>query len=257
MHFYHHRYPAAPTALITPPDAWLDAYRALQRRLGLERVVVVQPTTYGRDNTAMLDALAELGDRARGVAVVDAAPPDAELARLDGLGVRGARFHMLPGGAVPWDDLEPVAVRIAPLGWHVQLQLNGRELAERRARLAALPCPLVIDHVGRYMPPVDPADPAFAALLGLLDGGRCWVKLSAPYESAPGTGPAWPGVAALARALVTAAPERMLWASNWPHPGQAAPPDGADLLDLLLAWADDEATRARILADNPAALYGF
>ena len=257
MHFYHHRYPAAPTALITPPDAWVEAYRALQRRLGLERVVVVQPTTYGRDNTALLDALAELGDSARGVAVVDATTPDAELARLHARGVRGARFHMLPGGAVPWDDLEPVAARIAPLGWHVQLQLNGRELAERRARLAALPCPLVIDHVGRFMPPVDPADPAFAALLGLLDGGRCWVKLSAPYESAPGTGPAWPGVTALARALVAAAPGRMLWASNWPHPGQAAPPDGADLLDLLLDWADDPGTRERILADNPAALYGF
>lgn len=257
MHFYHHRYPAAPTALIEPPDAWVADYRALQRRLGLERVVVVQPTTYGRDNRALLDALAELGDAARAVVVVDDGVSDAELADLTARGVRGVRFHMLPGGALPWELLETVAARVAPFGWHVQLQVNGREFAERLADLQRLPCPLVVDHVGRFMPPVTVDDPAFRALRSLLDGGRCWVKLSAPYESSKADAPRYGDVTPLARALVAAAPERMLWASNWPHPGQDPAPDDARLLDLLAEWVDDPAVRERILVANPAALYGF
>ncbi|HEY5720179.1 MAG TPA: amidohydrolase family protein [Gammaproteobacteria bacterium] len=257
MHFYHHGYPPAAGALLTPADAWLDDYRALQARLGLQRVVIVQPTTYGRDNACQLAALAAFGDSARAVLVVDDRIDEAQLERFTALGARGARFHMLPGGAVPWELLEPVAARIAPFGWHVQLQLNGRELPEQLARLQRLPCPLVIDHVGRFTPPVAPEHAAFRALRELLDGGRCWVKLSAPYVSAPCAPPAYAEVSALARELVAAAPERMLWASNWPHPGEAGPPDEALLLDLLLAWADDGATRQRILVDNPAALYGF
>jgi D-galactarolactone isomerase len=255
MHFYHDRYPAAPTALITPPEAWLDAYRALQRRLGLQRVVLVQPTTYGRDNRCLLDALAAFGAAARAVVVVDATVADAELARLTALGVRGVRFHMLPGGALPWSELETVAARVAPFGWHLQLQLNGHELPDRAPRLRRLPCPLVVDHVGRFMPPVAVDHAAFRSLLDLVDGGRCWVKLSAPYESS--RQPDYGDVAPLARALAAAAPERMLWASNWPHPGQAAPADDARLLDLLLDWVDDAASRDRILAANPAQLYVF
>jgi len=257
MHFYHGRYPAAPTALITPPDAWVEAYQDLQRRLGLQRVVVVQPTTYGRDNSCLLAALEAFGNEARAVVVVDETVDDAELACLTGLGVCGVRFHMLPGGALPWDALEAVAARVAPFGWHVQLQMNGREFPERSERLRQLPCPLVIDHVGRFMPPVTVDDPAFSALLDLLDSGHCWVKLSAPYESSRDVPPEYADVAPLARALVAAAPERMLWASNWPHPGQAEPPGDGQLLDLLLDWVDDAATRDRILADNPAELYGF
>ena len=257
MHFYHQRYPAAPTALIQPPDAWIEDYRALQRRLGLERVVVVQPTTYGRDNRAMLDALGELGEAARGVVVVDDGVSDHELEALTARGVCGVRFHMLPGGALPWGLLETVAARVAPLGWHVQLQMNGHEFPERLDQLRRLPCPLVVDHVGRFMPPVEVVDPAFHALRTLLDGGRCWVKLSAPYESSKADAPRYGDVAPLARALAVAAPERMLWASNWPHPGQDPAPDDARLLDLLADWVDDEASRKRILVTNPATLYGF
>ena len=257
MHFYDARYPAAPTALITPPDALVADYRAVQERLGLDRVVVVQPTTYGRDNACQLEAMAALGPRARGVVVPDPTVDDAELERLTKLGVCGVRFHMLPGGALPWSELEPMAARVHAFGWHVQLQLNGRDLPEHLPALGRLPGDLVVDHVGRFMGPVPPDHAAFRALLSLVDDGRCWVKLSAPYESSPQGAPDFADVAVMARTLAKAAPERMLWASNWPHPGQAAPPDEAALLDLLLDWVDDEATRDRILADNPAALYGF
>ncbi len=257
MHFYNARFPAAEGALIHPPDAWVDDYRAVQRRLGLERVVVVQPTTYGRDNTCQLEAMEAFGNSARGVMVVDDTVPDDALADLTRRGVCGVRFHMLPGGALPWELLEVVAPRVHHHGWHVQLQLNGRELADRLDRLKALPGGLVIDHVGRFMDPVSTDDASFHALLALLDTGRCWVKLSAPYESSKTGPPDFADVTPLARALVAHAPERMLWASNWPHPGQKAPPDEAALLGLLDRWVDDAETRRRILVDNPAALYGF
>lgn len=257
MHFYNDAYPSAPTALFTPPNAWVDEYRAVQRRLHLQRVVVVQPTTYGTDNSCLLEAMKSFGAAARGVVVPDPAISDEELDEMTEAGVCGARFHMLPGGALGWESLEETAARINVFGWHVQLQMNGREFDERQELLRRLPCDLVVDHVGRFMNPVSVDDPSFRVLLDLLETGRCWVKLSAPYESSRTGPPDWSDVAAGARALVAAAPERMLWASNWPHPGQENPPDEADLLDLLLNWADDAATRTRILRDNPASLYHF
>jgi D-galactarolactone isomerase len=257
MHFYNAKFPAAPTALITPPDAWVDDYRLLQKRLNLERVVAVQPTTYGLDPSCLLAAMKVFGENARGVTTVDTSTGDAELDRLTRLGVRGTRFHMFPGGVVPWDMLEEVAARVHNFGWHIQLQMNGREFPQREAALKRLPGMLVLDHVGRFMPPVSTDDPAFKALLRLLETGRCWVKLSAPYESSVSGAPDWADIALEARALAKAAPERMLWASNWPHPGHKNRPDEADLLDLLLDWVDDETVRNKILTDNPAELYGF
>ncbi|KPK38047.1 MAG: amidohydrolase [Gammaproteobacteria bacterium SG8_47] len=257
VHFYHSGFPIAPSAVLTPDDATVADYRLLQERVGLERVVVVQPTTYGFDNSCQLQAMAQLGPRARGVMVVDSNVSEQQLARLHGLGVRGIRFHMLPGGALGWEKLEPLARRVSDFDWHIQLQLNGRELNARLARLQRLPVPLVVDHVGRFMPPVQPDDEPFAALLTLLDTGRCWVKLSAPYESSGQGPPSFEDVGVLARALVAHAPERMLWASNWPHPGQTSPPALGELLELLYSWVDNDCVRERILVDNPAQLYGF
>jgi D-galactarolactone isomerase len=256
MHIYDSRYPVAPSALLQPPDATVADYRLVQATLGLQRVVVVQPSTYGLDNSCTLDAVAELGD-ARAIVVVDDQVTDVELERLTRLGGRGARFHMLPGGAVPWEIMHSVAERIAPFGWHIQLQMNGRDLGDRLDALLALPTPLVVDHVGRYMPPVEPDDERFGVLMRLVDNGRCWVKLSAPYESATDVTHQYAAVGQLARNLVERAPERMLWATNWPHPGQADPPVLADLSRLALEWVPDDETRRRILVDNPAELYQF
>lgn len=257
LHVYDQRYPTAPTTVLRPPDASTDDYRAVQRELGLERVVLVQPTTYGLDNSCQLDAGTSFGDDVRFVVVVDHETPVAELARLDAAGARGARFHMLPGGAVGWESLEPVAHRIAELGWHVQLQLNGRGLIDHADRLLALPTSLVVDHVGLFMPPVAPDDRRFGALLRLIDAGRCWVKLSAPYIPLPEEAPDYPAVSRLARALIDHAPERLLWASNWPHPGQSEPPSGADLRQLLYGWLPDADLRRRVLVDHPVEVYGF
>lgn len=256
MHVYHHRYPTSPDSVLFPPDATVDDYREVQQALGLERVVVVQPTTYGLDNSCQLDALAQLGSAARGVMVVNATTPARELERLDRLGVCGARFHMLAGGAVAWADLDQVAEAIAQLGWHIQLQLNGHELLDRFDQLLRLPTDVVIDHVGRFMPPVPPDDARFEALLRLATAGKGWIKISAPYESSVAGPPDYEDVAPLVQRLVDEVPERLLWATNWPHPGQPDPPDNAALAQLFATWFPVE-HQHRILVDNPTRLYGF
>lgn len=257
IHVYDDTFPISPTAVLRPPNASLVDYGDLQRRLGIQRIVIVQPTTYGLDNRCQLKAVATVGDAARAVVVVDDRVTRAELELLTAGGARGARFHMLPGGALPWEMLEPVARRIADHGWHVQLQLDGRDLPRHVDVLRRLPVPIVVDHVGRFMPPVDVDHAAFRALLDLIDDGTCWVKLSAPYESTVEGAPAYPLVGALARRLVEHAPERLLWASNWPHPGQASHPTPEQLRSLLVDWLPTSELRRRVLVDNPAAVYGF
>jgi len=253
LHIYDASYPAAPTAVLRPPDAGVDDYRAVQAELGLERLVIVQPTTYGMDNRCQLAAMAELDDTTRGVMVVDGRTDPTELARMTDLGVRGARFFMLDGGAVGWDALEPTAELIAPFGWHVQLQMNGRDLAGRLGRLLRLPVDLVVDHVGRFMPPGGVEHPGFEALLALLEAGRAWVKLSAPYESSADLDDVLP----LVDELVARHPDRLLWATNWPHPGQVAPPSPEMLAALCHRWLPDPDLRRRVLVDNPTARYDF
>ena len=261
IHFYGppERYPTAPTARVAAvAGATLDAYRRLMERLNIARCVVVQPSTYGADNRCTTDAVAALGARARAVVVVAPDAPDAELERLTGLGAVGIRYFMLPGGVLPWESLPGMAARVHAHGWHVQLQLDGREIEQHLATLRRLPCDLVIDHTGKFLEPVAPDHPAFRALLSLVETGRVWIKLSAPYETSREGPPHYMDVGRLARALIRAAPDRMVWASNWPHPSaQPHPPDDAMLLGALLHWANDEATARRILVDNPARLYGF
>jgi D-galactarolactone isomerase len=229
----------------------------MMQRVGLERVVAVQSILYGFDNRCMLDGMALLGTCARGVVTIAPDTPETELRRLHDHGVRGARAYMLPGGSLTWDHLPVIAHRIAPLGWHLQVQLDGREFTERAPQLATLPCPVVIDHNGKFLEPVPVEHPAFVALLRLLDIGRFWIKVSAPYETSRIGPPGYDDVALLAHQLIRHAPQRMLWASNWPHPGRSDKPDERMLLQLLYHWSPSAAMAASILADNPAALYGF
>src|SRR6185436_11931897 len=258
MHVYDGSYPTAPTAKFVPPDAPVSAYQKMCRRLGIERTVVVQPSTYGKDNRCTLKAVADIGSNARCIVVVDESVTDAELDRLTKLGARGIRFFMLPGAPLPWEILETMSARVAPFGWHVQLQLDGRDLPEREAMLKRLTSTLVVDHVGKFLEPVPLDHPGFKVLRGLVDGGRTWVKLSAPYEVSKAGPPTYDDVGKLAKALAKAAPERMLWATNWPHPTPGAPvPDDAWMLDMLLDWIPDEAARRKVLVENPARLYGF
>ena len=258
IHVYDHRYPTAPTAVVTPPDASVEDYLAMCKRLGITRTIVVQPSAYGKDNSLLIKTMAAIGAGARGIAVVDETVTDAELDRLTKLGVRGIRFFMLPGAPLPLSILETMAARVAPFGWTVNFQADGRELADYEALLKRLPTTVTIDHVGKFLEPVEPDHPGFKALLRLLDTGRTWFKLAAPYETSKLGPPYYDDVGKLAKLLVKAAPERALWASNWPYPMAAEKtPKDAWMLDMLLDWVPDEATRHKVLVDNPAKLYGY
>jgi D-galactarolactone isomerase len=238
--------------------SWSD-YQQVQRRLGLERALLVQANGYGFDMGCLLDALAQAGDAARGIAVIAPDTSDETLARLHSAGVRGVRFMLIPDaqGALGWDALEPISARIAELGWVINLQVDGRQLPDFEARIRALPSLVSIDHTGKFLEPVGIDHTGFKSLLSLLDSGKVWVKVSAPYETSKSGPPHYQDVSVLARTLVQAFPERCLWASNWPHPGRSPAPDDLAMLDLLSEWALDDSVRRRILVDNPARLYGF
>ena len=259
MHFYgpYARWPLSPLSPNQPAEASVAEYRLVQRRLGLERVVVVQPAGYRTDNRCTMAAVAEIGGTARAVVVVEPDAPEAELMALRDGGAVGLRLFMLPGGIYRFAQIPDLAARTAGVGWHLQLQLDGRLLPEHEPLLTPLARAgrLVIDHTGKFLEPVGADHPAFRCLRRLVDAGA-YVKLSAPYETSRTGPPAYADVAVLARALVAQAPERMLWATNWPHPGHA-PKDERALLDWLGTLAPDEATRRRILVDNPARFYGF
>lgn len=257
LHIYEPGYPLAPTATFRPPLAPVMAYREVQHRLGFGRAVVVQPTGYGFDNSCTLAAIEQLGQGARGIAVVSADAAPEELQRLHAAGIRGVRYMMLAGGLLAWDTMERMAQRIAPLGWNINLQLDGRELPRHEEMLRRLPCRLVIDHVAKFLGPVAPQDAPFAALCRLLDTGRCWIKLSAPYESSRTGAPDYVDVAMLVRQLAAAYPQRSLWASNWPHPNVVPTPSDEGLLRWALGLFPNEDACRRILVDNPAELYGF
>ena len=251
------RYPFSPARGYTPPPASLTDYRAMLDVLGIERAVIVQPSVYGTDNGCTREAVEELGSRGRGVAVIDERTSDAEIAKLHDAGFRGIRFNIVSKGGVPFTSLETLAPRIVDLGWHVQIFAQGSALSEAVDRLRRLPVDIVLDHLGHADPEQGPGQPGFRAILDLLAAGRCWVKLSGAYRIDFG-GPPWAGATPFARTLIEAAPDRLVWGSDWPHPDVKGPmPNDGALFDLLLDWAPDSSILQSILADNPARLYDF
>jgi D-galactarolactone isomerase len=240
------------------PGGDIDAYLRLQKALGLQRAVVVQPSAYGTDNRCTMDALERLGGNGRAVVVIDESMTLAGQRELHDKGARGIRFFMLKGGVLGWGSLETMARRAAEFGWHIQLQMDGRLLHEREAELLRLPCTLVIDHNGKFLEPVALDHPGAAALFRLLDSGRVWVKTSGVYETSRRGPPAYEDVSVLARALIDNFPERCVWATNWPHPSKPdSPPDDKQLLDLALGWCGSEQRAQQIFVDNPGRLYEF
>ena len=259
MHIYDKRFPTVPGAVLLPPDASPDDYRKLQRRIGTPRVVVVTPSSYGTDNRSTLSGMAAFGPIARGVAVVNTSVSDAELKRLNGLGIRGIRFNLVQAGATSVDMLEPLSKRVNDLGWHVQIHMLGPQIVEIESLLMRLPSPLVFDHLARIPQPAGVNHPSFATLRRLIDKGRTWVKVSGAYHDTLVGPPSYADTSAVAKAFISAVPERMVWGSDWPHPTEKADnkPNDAILFDLLAEWAPHEGTRKQILVQNPAALYGF
>lgn len=266
------RYPLDPGRLYTPDPALPSDLFGMLDGAGIARAVLVQPSAYGTDNRCMLDALAEHPARLRGVAVISGDEPRKELARMHALGVRGVRLNLATAGGKPAAETarlaEQMAKAIAPLGWHLQMFVDLDAIAAIAPLVRRLPVDVVFDHMGLAQAARGLEQPGFATLLELMRDGRVWVKLSGTYRvSSEVYGSAQ--VTALARALVAANPERVVWASDWPHigahahqlEGKPAPAeyrriDYGRLLSVLAEWAEGDHL-AQILTRNPARLYGF
>jgi predicted TIM-barrel fold metal-dependent hydrolase len=265
------RYPMVPERGYTPPEASVADLKDLRQRLGIARNVLIQPSFYGTDNRCMLDALVQLGDTARGIAVVATDIADAELTELDQRGIRGLRINIESSGnrdpSAAAASLNEIAGRIARLGWHIQIYAALPVIAAIADRIAALPVDIVIDHFGMPQAQDGVKQAGFAALLDLVRAHKTYVKLSAPYRISQ-QAPSYADVAPIARALIEAGPDRMLWASDWPHTDRTAGrgpleihpfrkiDDGA-VRSLLSGWCDDETVERTILVETPARLYRF
>jgi D-galactarolactone isomerase len=261
MHIYDLRFAHTGPDERIEPRATVEDYLAVRQRLGLPRTVVVTPRNYGTDNRVTLDAIKRLGaQQTRGVAVVRPDVTDHELNGLHEGGIRGIRFTLYrpEHAVVAFDMVETLANRVQPFGWHLQLHWTADQVVEHRQLIERLTVPLVFDHLGRLPLPQGTAHPAFAIMRRRVDEGRAWVKLSGPYlDSLDGARHDYRDVDPIARAWVDAAPERLVWGSDWPHSTEAIKPDDTHLLAMLPRWADDDKVRERILVHNPAQLYGF
>jgi 2-pyrone-4,6-dicarboxylate lactonase len=250
------KFPYAPNRRYTPQDAPKEALAALHAHLGVERAVIVQASCHGGDNRAMLDAIASDPTRYRGVAIVDDAFSEADYDALHRGGVRGVRFNFVKhlGGAPDMDVFGRVIDRIKGRGWHVVLHLDAPSIVPLSETMRALPLPFVVDHMGR-VPGKDGVDqPPLRALLDLAKLETCWIKVcGAERISLPPYAEAVP----IARAIVEAAPDRVLWGTDFPHPNPTHEADEADLVDLVPQFAPSAAQQRRLLVDNPARLYGF
>lgn len=255
------RYPYSAARIYTPPDALPAQYRHLLARLGVERAVLVQPSVYGTDNTAMLDALAADPVNLRAVAVVDPDIAPSELERLHALGVRGVRCNIVDikegKGRLPMEMLIALAAKVRPFKWHLEFLMHVDEFPDLDRLLEDFPVDVVFGHFGYMKTSRGFNAPGFQALLRLMKSGRAWVKLTGPYRISAGPLP-YQDVTAFSHALIDVAPDRIVWGTDWPHVMvKGAMPNDGDLCDLLADWVPDEALRSRVLVDNPAGLYGF
>jgi predicted TIM-barrel fold metal-dependent hydrolase len=263
----------AADRVYTPPAASVEELLQLQRDLHLERVVVVNPSVYGADNSCTVDAVRRLGARARGIAVIDKTTPRAALDEMAAVGIRGVRLNLETNTAGKFEPstakaiLDQVVAQIDGLNWHVQMYTRLSVIAALRDHLLQLPLPVVFDHFGRAPAAAGPSQPGFDALLDLVKSGHVYVKLSGAYRVSQ-MPPDYPDAAPLAQALIAANADRVVWGTDWPHTNsgsgkpltEVAPPlpiDDATLLNQLPRWAPDPATSKKILVDNPACLYGF
>jgi predicted TIM-barrel fold metal-dependent hydrolase len=268
------RYPFAPNRTYTPQTAALPELRTLLDALHMDRVVVVQPSVYGTDNRCTVDAVRELSGRARGVAVIDASTPDAALDEMAHAGIRGIRLNLTQGGVsdppVALQRFQTAAERAKKQNWHVQFNTSLKIIEAISPQLLASPVPLVIDHFGGATASAGVQQPGFDALVTLVKSGKAYVKISGAADLISTQAPDYADVLPLARALVAANAQRILWGSNWPHPDSRSVPgrkntdiaplvhtDDGQVLNLLAVWVPDAGVRRTILVDNPARLYGF
>jgi predicted TIM-barrel fold metal-dependent hydrolase len=266
------RFPYAPSRPYTPEPVSVAELQALHKALHISRVIVVQTTVYAADNRGVLDAMKQLGARSRGVAVIDEKTPDSALDEMDRAGIRGIRLNLETAGQTDPEigrkRFQSAVERIKGRKWHIQIYARLTVIEGIKDLVAAAPMPVVFDHFGGMQAALGPDQPGFSSLMTLLRTGKAYVKISAPYRAST-EAPDYPDVAPLAKALVAFNPQRILWGSDWPHPGTPVPGrslaeitpffqiDDGQILNLLPTWVPDAATRKTILVENPAGLYGF
>jgi predicted TIM-barrel fold metal-dependent hydrolase len=240
-------YPLRETRSLNPGEATLDAYRKVRAAMGMQRSVIVQPSVYAKDNACTLDAVDALRGTARAVVVVDPAIEESALAAMHARGARGVRVQKIVAGGASLDDIEELAARIRPFGWHLQFFMDAADIAELAPRLRRLPVDVVFDHMAHADRAVGMDAPGFQALLDLMQSGQTWVKLSNAF---------WTPDVQRVRRLIAANPDRVVWGSDWPHLGfQGEPPDDGCLVDAIGEWTQDASMVRRILVTNPERLY--
>lgn len=253
------RFPYAPGRGLAPTDAPKESLFALHDFLGIEHCVIVHTAAHGTDNAATADALAAKGGAYRGVALVPTDISDAELKRLDAAGFRGARFHYMAhlAKAAPIDEVITFGKRLADIGWHLQIHMAAELIAELAPAIHRAPVPVVIDHMGRVDASLGLEQPAFRALLDLMQDNNVWVKVSG-CDRATRQGPPYADAVPFARKLVEEFGDRCVWGLDWPHPNHQGPiPDDGELVDLLAKIAPGEKQRQALLVDNPQRFYRF
>lgn len=251
------KFPYVPDRSFSAPDASCESYLEMLGALGIERMIIVQPSVYGSDNSRTVAAVAELGvARARGVAMVPATVEAAELRRLDDAGIRATRFIATARGGPSLEELPGVARAVAEFGWHIEMYVPPNLWESLLPVVSNLPVPVVFDHMGGIPAGTTASDPILSTILRLLEAEKAWVKLTGYRNSR--TGHPYRDVDELARIFVERVPERCVWGSDWPHTNiQGHMPDDGDLLDQFGTWATDASIQAMILRDNPAKLYRF
>jgi len=267
------KFPFFSGRVYTPELASPEEMSALHKALHIERVVIVTPSVYGTDNSATLFGMKARGPTARGVAVIDEKTPDSDLDAMNQAGVRGIRLNLATGGTsdpnVGRARLQAGIERVKARGWHVQMFTSLAMISAIKEIVAASPVPLVFDHFGGAQAALGPEQPGFADLVQLVQSGKAYVKISGAYRASK-LGLDYPDAAPLARGLITANSDRIVWGTDWPHPDSVTPPgkkptdvtplfqiDDGRLLNQLPVWAPDAAVRKKNLVDNPARLYGF
>lgn len=252
------QYPVVSNRVYTPAEASLEQYQHMLKTLRLERAVIVQPSVYGTDNRATLDAVEQGGENYRAVVVVDDSVSKTQLEEFHAQGARGARVNLVFRSNAELDNLKRLANKLAEVGWHMQMLVDVSQFDDIYGFVKQLPVNVVFDHIGHMPTNLGVDHPGFHAMQRLLEEERCWVKLSGSYRITQEETPPYTDVALFARVLVETNPERLVWASDWPHPHiPVAVPNDADLLDMFGDWVGDDVQRQQILVDNPARLYGF
>jgi len=255
------QYPLAPNRGYTPHEAKLETLLEMHAAFGVDRLVLTQPSVYGTDNRAMLDAIAQFPDRLRGVVAVGPEVTDKEIEDFHAQGIRGIRVNLVDKGGMPFatiDEFCQFAERLKPFGWHLELLIHVHEFPDIRETLGKLPVDVSVGHLGYMKTSEGIEHPGFQDFLNLVKDGHCWVKLTGTYRITTAAQTPYLDVTPTAEALIAANPDRLIWGSDWPHVATYdVMPNDADLLDHMLEWTTDPKIHQKIFVDNPVHLYGF